>query len=90
MLLLGLLIPHLDLIARANRWALPGAAAALGLGLLLVGTFTAGFDARHPNPNSILYALNADTGKAIWQSGDEAPDALDRPVFWEPTLEKGR
>jgi Peptidase family M28 len=74
-LLLGLLIPHLDLIARANRWALPGAAAALGLGLLLVGIFTAGFDARHPKPNSILYALNADTGTAIWHSGDEAPDA---------------
>jgi hypothetical protein len=74
-LLLGLLIPHLDLIAKPNRWVLPGAAAALGLGLLLAGSLTAGFDARHPRPNSILYALNADTGQAIWQSGDEEPDA---------------
>ncbi|MGH3144372.1 MAG: M20/M25/M40 family metallo-hydrolase, partial [Rubrobacter sp.] len=74
-LLLGLLIPHLDLIARPNKWVLPGAAAALGLGLLLFGSLTAGFDERHPKPNSILYALNADTGKAIWQSGDEEPDA---------------
>jgi hypothetical protein len=74
-LLLGLLIPHLDLIAKPNRWVFPGAAAALGLGLLLVGSLTAGFDARHPRPNSILYALNADTKQAIWQSGDERPDA---------------
>ena len=74
-LLLGLLIPHLDLVAKPNRWVLPGAAAALGLGLLLVGSLTAGFDARHPRPNSILYALNADTQQAIWESGDEAPDA---------------
>jgi len=74
-LLLGLLIPHLDLIARPNRWVLPGAAAALGLGLLLFGSLTAGFDARHPKPDRILYALNADTQKAIWVSFDEAPDA---------------
>jgi len=73
-LLLGLLIPHLDLIARPNQWILPGAAAIIGLGLLLVGTLTSGFDARHRKPNSILYALNADTQKAIWASYDQAPD----------------
>jgi hypothetical protein len=74
-LMLGLLIPHLGLVANSDRWVLPGAAAVLGLGLLLAGSLTAGFDARHPRPNSILYALNADTKQAIWQSGDEAPDA---------------
>jgi hypothetical protein len=74
-LMMGLLIPHLDVVAKPNRWVLPGAAAVLGLGLLLVGSLTAGFDARHPRPNSILYALNADTGQAIWQSGDEEPDS---------------
>jgi hypothetical protein len=74
-LTMGLLIPHLDLIAKPNRWVLPGAATALGLGFLLFGSLTAGFDARHPRPDSILYALNADNHKAIWESGDEAPDA---------------
>jgi hypothetical protein len=49
-MLLGLLIPHLDLIARPNTWVLLGAAATLGLGLLLFGSLTAGFDARHPKP----------------------------------------
>jgi hypothetical protein len=74
-LLMGLLIPHLALIARPNRWILPSAAATLGLGLLLFGTLTAGFDSHHPRPDSILYALNADTHQAIWESGDEVPDA---------------
>jgi hypothetical protein len=74
-LMLGLLVPHLDLIARPNKWVLPCAAATLGLGLVVAGSLTAGFDARHPKPNSILYALNADTQKAIWVSFDEAPDA---------------
>jgi hypothetical protein len=73
--MLGLLIPHLDLIARPTNWVLPGAAAVLGLGLLLFGALTAGFDARHPKPDTILYTLNADTKQAIWESGDEAPDA---------------
>jgi hypothetical protein len=74
-LMMGLLIPHLDLVARPNKLVLPGAAAALGLGFLLFGSLTAGFDARHPKPDSILYALNADTRQAIWESGDETPDA---------------
>jgi hypothetical protein len=73
--LLGLLIPHLGLIAKPNEWVSPGTAAALGLGLLVTATLTAGFDARHPKPNNVLYALNADTEKAIWASYDEAPDA---------------
>ena len=74
-MLLGLLVPHLGLVAKPNRWILPGAAAALGLGLLMFGTLTAGFDAHHPKPNNIFYALNTDTQEAIWASYDEAPDA---------------
>jgi hypothetical protein len=42
-LMLGLLIPHLDLVAGAGRWLLAGVAAALGIGLLLIGSMTAGF-----------------------------------------------
>ena len=73
-LMLGLLIPHLDLVARAGRWVLAVATAALALGLLLTGSLSAGFDARHPQPDSIMYALNTDTGQAIWESADEKPD----------------
>jgi hypothetical protein len=72
---LGSLIPHLDLVARPHRWVLPGAAAALGLTLVLAGSLTAGHDVHRPKPNNIAYALNLDTQQAIWFSQDEAPDA---------------
>lgn len=87
-LMLGLLIPHLDLVARPNKWVLPGVASVLGLGFLLFGTLMAGFDARHPKPDTILYALNTDTGQAIWESGDEAPDAWTTQ-FLGAAAEKG-
>ncbi len=73
--LLGLLIPHLDLIAQAGRWLLAVGSAALALGLLLAGSLSAGFDARHPQPDSLMYALNADTGQATWVTADQKPDA---------------
>ena len=74
-LVLGLLIPHLDLVAEAGRWLLAGLAAAVAIGLLLIGSVIAGFDARHPQLDSITYALNLDTGQAVWESPDEQPDS---------------
>jgi hypothetical protein len=74
-LMLGLFIPHLDLIARTGRWVLAVGSAALALGLLFVGSVSAGFDVRHPQPDSIMYALNTDTGEAVWISADQQPDA---------------
>ena len=74
-LMLGLFIPHLDLIARAGRWVLAAATGTLAIALLLIASLSAGFDARHPRPDGILYALNTDTGQAIWVSPDEKPDA---------------
>jgi hypothetical protein len=73
-LVLGLLIPHLASIAIFHRWLLPRLALGLSLIALLAGSFTAGFDADRPKPNSIFYGLNADTGKAIWASADREPD----------------
>ncbi|MGK7876947.1 MAG: M20/M25/M40 family metallo-hydrolase [Xenococcaceae cyanobacterium] len=73
-LLLGLLIPHLCLMAISNKWLLPAASILVSLGFIVAGSVTAGFDANHPKPNSIFYGLNADTGQAIWASTDEKPD----------------
>lgn len=73
-LLLGLLIPHLSLMTARNKWLLPAASILVSLSFIVAGSFTAGFDANHPKPNSIFYGLNADTGKAIWASADEQPD----------------
>ena len=74
MLLLGLLIPQLDLMARANKWSLPILAGLISAGFIAAGLLVASFDRQHPKPNNIFYALNADTGKAVWASTDPRPD----------------
>ena len=73
-LLLGLLIPCLNLIAAAGRWWLPGAAALLCAGCLIAGASTSGPSRDTPRTNSIYYGLDKDTGKAIWFSLDQQTD----------------
>jgi hypothetical protein len=74
LLQLGLLIPHLDVMARANKWTLPVLAGLISVGFIAAGLLTTGFDRQHPKPNNLFYALNADTGKAVWASVDRRPD----------------
>lgn len=80
-LLLGLLVPHLDLIAAANRWALPGAAVLVGAALLVTGALKSEFDVEHPKLDSVFYALNADSGAATWASLEEKPDEWTAQFF---------
>ncbi len=72
--LLGLFIPHLDFLARPFRLALPAVAGCVAVAALIGGSLTAAPDALHPQPDSIFYALNADTGQALWISEDSQPD----------------
>jgi hypothetical protein len=74
----GLLIPHLKIIATTNSWLLPGASALTAVVLILAATLSIGYDAKHPKLNSMLYELNADTGKAVWASSDESTDSWTR------------
>jgi hypothetical protein len=80
-LMLGLLIPHIDLAGQVRRWILPVGAALLALALLLAGGPKAGFDAQHPRPDTVLYALDLDSGSAIWESPDDLPDAWSSQFF---------
>lgn len=88
-LLLGLLIPHLYFIANLNKWLLPSASIIISLSLILAGSLTAGFDAKHPQPNSLFYAFNADIGNAIWASSDEKPDKWTSQLLAANTTKKG-
>jgi hypothetical protein len=67
-LLLGLLVPQVDLLTRTHKWWLSGGALLACVGFLVAGSLTAGFDAAHPRPNGMAYLLNADTGQATWFS----------------------
>ncbi|HVN04729.1 MAG TPA: M20/M25/M40 family metallo-hydrolase [Bryobacteraceae bacterium] len=73
-LLLGLLIPCLDLIADAGRWWLPAGAAAVCTVCLIAGASMSGFSRADPRTDSIYYGLDTDTGKAVWFSLDQHED----------------
>ncbi len=74
----GLLVGPLALAG--SRDARVPALAPVGLALaaaalFLAGSLLSGFDAEHPRPDDILYALDADTGEAAWATYKEGTDA---------------
>jgi Peptidase family M28 len=79
-LLFGLLLPHLRLIAAPFRWLAPGLSAAAAVILLVVGVLTTATATEKPG-NRIYYALNADTGKAIWASDLSQRDGRTAQFF---------
>lgn len=70
-LLLGTLLPHLQLILRPSRMALPLTAGIIFLGFLLAGSLTADFSATRPKQNMIVYGLDAGRGEALWMSTEQ-------------------
>lgn len=80
-LLSGLLAPHFRYMTLPKAFLLPGACLLASLllgGAALVG---GGFDARHRQPDSVFYGLNADTRRAVWGSADVAPDEWTSQFF---------
>jgi len=80
-LLLGLLIPQIDLLTRVRKWWLPGAAFLVTLGFLAAGSLTADFSLEQPRPNSIAYFQDTDKGESFWFSKAEQPDAWTSQFF---------
>jgi hypothetical protein len=80
-MLLGLLIPHLKLIASPNKWVLPGAMLVIGVGFLGAGIFGSDYDSQQPKMDTMMYALNAETGESIWATPDGRPDEWTRRFF---------
>lgn len=70
-LLLGLLLVNFELIASSFRWLLPAAATLAAVCFIVAALLQ---PQQQPKSNEIFYALNADTGKAVWASGDARPD----------------
>lgn len=80
-LALSLLVPHLCLMLKANKYVLPGAALVVAIVFLVAGSMTAGFNKERPKPNVVFYGLNADTGAAKWLSTDFEPDEWTSQFF---------
>jgi hypothetical protein len=83
-ILAGLLAPQLHLLTADRRWVLPCAALALSLGLMAAGLWSGRFDREHPKKDSLFYAMNADTGKAVWASFDRQADEWTSQFFASP------
>jgi len=72
----GLLVPHLAprLTGRrrllGSRSLAPVAAAALAAVLVTVGVAQLGYDEDYPRPDFVSYVLDADSGRAAWQTDD--------------------
>ncbi len=67
---LGLLTPALALPAVSKRWLLPAGLALASFVLLVLAAVNGGFNNNQPQRSDLLYALNADTGKAVWATAD--------------------
>lgn len=70
----ALLVSVIDIALPYYRYWLAGLAVIIGIALLIVGTARSGFDADQPQPHTLFYLLNADTGSAQWVTMDEDPD----------------
>ncbi len=73
-LLLGLFVVNFELITSASRWALPAVATVVAIGFMIAAIAQPDFNQREPRSNELFYALNADTGKAVWATADAQPD----------------
>jgi hypothetical protein len=85
LLAVGLLIPHLDIIAARRKWALPAASLLVVLVLIIAGELTSGFNKQHPRQDNVFYGLDADSGKAVWASLDDTPDEWTSQFFPTPS-----
>jgi hypothetical protein len=71
---LWLLAPQMEALTRPWRWALPAAGFVAALVAFIVGAVTTRFSVDHPKASVMIYARDADAGKAVWFSPVEAPD----------------
>jgi Peptidase family M28 len=67
-LLFLLLFPFLDPVLESAGKLLPLLALAAAIALCVVGARTNRYSAAHPKPSLLAYALDANTGKALWTS----------------------
>ncbi len=79
-LLLWLLAPLLTGPRPTRRWFLAGVALLAALIFLGWGVATVRYDGRRPRPESILYAMDADSGIARWVSISSTPQGQHDPV----------
>lgn len=80
-LILSLLAPQMDMASGLRPgWLVGGATLSLGVGLVLAVRLSCGFGPESPQPDGVIYTLDADHGEAHWWSV-LAPDAWAHKVL---------
>jgi len=79
--LIALHYAHMNLIITAKKWLLPFVTGLLGLCFVVTGVVKNDISLSRPKRNHVFYALNADTGKAIWGSADQNVDEWTGQFF---------
>ncbi|MGH9741162.1 MAG: M28 family peptidase [Candidatus Acidiferrum sp.] len=74
-LLFLLLLPFLDAVLESSGKLISFLALAAAIALCIVGAKTARYSEAHPKPSLLAYALDADTGKALWTSSAARVDS---------------
>jgi hypothetical protein len=82
-LLLGLMVPHLHEVTAERRWLFPAVAGAVSLAFVAAASYPAAPDAMRPRQSNVIYALDADSGRAIWASSDQRIEGWTRRFFAE-------
>ena len=80
-LVLGLLVPHLNLLSHARKWLVPGALVVTAIVVIAVSVSTARFSKDHPRSDHLFYKSNATTGQNVWASFDAKPDSWTQQVI---------
>jgi hypothetical protein len=78
---LGLIVAPIGVFPALRGRTATQVAGAAGLGLLIFALATTGYNKAHPRPDSVLFALDADTGRSIWITYDQKPDAWTSQFF---------
>lgn len=74
-------LPTLWLPSLSSRGWAAGLLAVAAIICLGCGFALSGYSPEHPQPDSILYSLNADDNTAVWISYDQKPDDWTRQFF---------
>jgi hypothetical protein len=78
------LMPQIEAVT-GRRWWLPVLLALVALGSSAAGLFTASYGDRHPRPENVVYALDADAARAVWATtSDPAGPWLEQFVTGNP------
>ncbi len=80
-LLLGLIVPHVNLLSSARKWMLPSGLAMVALAIITLSISTAAFNKNQPKSDHLFYGADATTGTNVWASFDKQPDHWTDQVF---------